>query len=52
MGKFLWLKFLQTNGENIIKCMFLLNFPVQRFRIDVYSLLGQYTFGKGPTTKA
>ena len=52
MGKFLWLKFLKTNGENIIKCMLLLNFPVQRFCIDVYSVLGQYTLEKGPTTKA
>ena len=52
MRTFLWLKSLETNGEKIKKCMFLLCFPVQLYCIDVRSLLGQHTLGKCPTTKS
>ena len=52
MGTFLWLRSLKTNGENIIKCMVFIVFSSATFCIDVCSLLGQNTLGKGPTTKS
>ena len=51
MGNFLWLKFLKTNGENIIKCMVFIVFSSATF-LHFCTLLGKHTLGKGPTTKS